>query len=226
MKGKLIVIEGLDGSGKATQSALLQERLRGRGKCVRRISFPDYSQPSSALVKMYLSGEFGGDPQAVNPYAASSFYAVDRYASFQKFWREDYQAGGVIVADRYATSNAIYQMTKLPSSSWEEYLAWMEDYEYHKMQLPRPDLVLYLDMPPAVSQRLMNKRYGGDETKKDIHESHTAFLEDCRTTALYAAQKQGWQVIPCAQAGAPRPVEAIAAELFAAVLEVLAVADV
>ena len=120
MSGKLIVIEGLDGSGKATQTALLCEALEKMGKKIRRITFPDYKEPSSALIKMYLGGEFGDDPGAVNAYAASSFYAVDRFASFIKFWKDFYLAGGLVIADRYATSNAIYQMGKLPKSGWDE----------------------------------------------------------------------------------------------------------
>ena len=226
MKGKLIVIDGLDGSGKATQSALLGKKLQGRGVDARLISFPDYSQPSSALVKMYLAGDFGADPADVSPYAASSFYAVDRYASYKQFWQADYEGGRVILADRYATSNTIYQMAKLPASEWDAYLDWMEDYEYQKMQLPRPDRVLYLDMPPSVSQVLMSRRYCGDESKKDIHESHVEFLEQCRATALYAAAKQGWKVIPCAEGENPRMVESIARDVFEAVWEVLSVVDV
>lgn len=226
MKGKLIVIDGLDGSGKATQSAMLQQKLQKRGVNIKPVSFPDYGQPSSALVKMYLDGAFGSDPADVSPYAASSFYAVDRYASYKRFWQADYEAGRAILADRYATSNIIYQMAKLPVSEWTAYLDWMEDYEYKKMQLPRPDLVLYLDMPTSVSQVLMSRRYCGDESKKDIHESHVAFLEQCRTTALYAAEKQGWKVISCAENENPRTVESISGDVFAAVWEVLSVVDV
>lgn len=226
MNGKLIVLDGLDGSGKATQTALLIKKLQEHGVASKAVSFPDYTQASSALVKMYLGGEFGEQPESVSPYAASSFYAVDRYASYKKFWQKDYEAGKVILADRYATSNAIYQMAKLPRSQWTEYLDWLEDYEYKKLLLPRPDVVLYLDMPPAVSQILINRRYHGDESKKDIHESHVAFLEQCRSTALFAAQKQGWKVIPCAEGENPKAVETIAEEVFAAIWEVLFVADV
>ena len=165
-RGKLIVMEGLDGSGKATQTGLLCQYLESRGRRVRHIEFPDYREPSSALVKMYLNKEFGSNPGDVNAYAASSIYAVDRYASFLRFWRKDYLSGATIVADRYTTSNAVYQMEKTPREDWNKYLAWLQDYEYGKLQLPRPDLVLFLDMPTEISQRLLSGRYAGDARKQ------------------------------------------------------------
>ena len=176
MKGKLIVIEGLDGSGKATQTSLLYKYLKEKNSKTITVSFPDYNQPSSTLVKMYLNSEFGKDPDIVNAYAAASFYSIDRYASFLKFWKEKYENGFTIIADRYTTSNAIYQMSKLHSEHWDEYLNWLYDYEYNKLLLPKPDLVIYLDMPIEVSQELMSIRYEGNEEKKDIHESNISFL--------------------------------------------------
>ena len=214
-KGKIIVIEGLDGSGKATQTALLCQRLDELGKKPRRLSFPDYEQPSSALVKMYLNGEFGCDASQINAYAASSFYAVDRYASYIRFWREEYEMGGLMVADRYTTSNAIYQMAKSPKDQWNNYLLWLQDYEYEKLSLPRPDFVIYLDMPNDISQKLMSGRYHGDESKKDLHESNLAFLLQCREAALYSAERLGWAVIPCAMDGCPRGIDEIHRDLFA-----------
>lgn len=213
--GTLYVIEGLDGSGKATQTALLCEYLRGSGRTVRHVSFPNYDESSSALVKSYLAGEFGKSPDAVNAYAASSFYAVDRYAAYKKHWQRDYEDGGVIVADRYTTSNAVYQMTKLPRDEWDAYLQWLEDYEYRLLALPAPDSVIFLDMPPEVSQRLLSGRYHGDESKKDIHEANVAFQRQCRESALYAADRLGWRVISCAEGGQPRPAEAIAHDVRA-----------
>lgn len=201
--GKLMVIDGLDGSGKSTQLELLNGYLSALGMTYRQISFPDYEQPSSALVRMYLGGELGGSAGAVNAYAASSFYAVDRYASFKMFWETDYHAGTPIVAARYTTSNAIHQMTKLPTDQWDSYLAWLEDYEYVKLGLPRPDKVVFLDMPLEVSQRLLSKRYQGDEAKKDIHERDRLYLEQCRTAALYAAQKCGWTIVACSDGQEP-----------------------
>ena len=204
----LIVMEGLDGSGKGTQTGLLYQFLQE--KCAaRRISFPNYESPSSSLVKMYLQGEFGSRPEDVDAYAASSFYAVDRYASYQKDWRTDYENGVLFLADRYATSNIVYQLTKLPQQEWESYIRWMEDFEYEKLRLPRPDLVIYLDMPTEVSQQLLTGRYHGDESKKDIHERNLAFLAQCRKSALFAAQLLGWKVIPCAENGTPLSIEKI-----------------
>lgn len=220
MSGKLIVLEGLDGSGKATQTTLLCNMLRTHGCPVRHLEFPDYSHPSSALVRMYLEGEFGSQPQDVNAYGASSFYAVDRYASYLKFWKQEYEAGGVMVADRYTTSNAIYQMVKLERGEWNNYLQWLQDYEYERLRLPKPDAVIYLDMPTEISQRLMSKRYQGDETKKDLHESNVAFLAQCREAALYSAQALGWRVVPCAQGQEPRRIEAIHEDVFAIIREV------
>ena len=212
----LIVIEGLDGSGKGTQTQLLLEELEGRGEPVRKVTFPDYDSPSSALVKMYLAGDFGADPNAVNPYAAGTFYAVDRFASFQRDWQADYRGGKVILADRYVTANFIYQMGKLPREEWEHYLAWVEDLEYGKLGLPRPDRVLYLEMPLEVSQRLLTRRYQGHEEKKDIHENHLDFLRQCRECAAFAAQRQGWIPLSCAENGQPLSVEEIHRRVMAA----------
>ena len=207
--GKLMVIDGLDGCGKSTQLNLLDEYLQRAGIPYKQISFPDYEQPSSALVKMYLGGELGGSAAAVNAYAASSFYAVDRYASYTRFWAKDYQQGTPIVAARYVTSNAIHQMTKLPREEWDSFLEWLEDYEYNKLSLPKPDVVVFLDMPIEVSQRLMEGRYHGDNDKKDIHERDLSYLHQCRNAALYVAEKKNWQVISCNDGDAPLPIEFI-----------------
>lgn len=210
----LLVLDGLDGSGKSTQLARLDAYFRKNHAHYRQISFPDYDQPSSALVKQYLGGEFGGSPDAVNAYAASSFYAVDRYASYKKFWQADYEAGAFILAARYTTSNAIHQMGKLPRTEWDAYLAWMEDYEYNLLGLPRPDRVLFLDMPLDISQRLLLSRYEGDDTKRDIHERDRQYLATCRESALYAAERLGWSVVTCGKDGQPLPVDTITAQLL------------
>lgn len=218
---KLIVIEGLDGSGKSTQTALLEVSLAEKGINYKKIKLPDYDSPSSTLVKMYLAGEFGGDADSVNPYAAGAFYAVDRFASFRLRWGEDYKKSDVILADRYATSNSIYQMEKLPENEWDSYLDWSEDFEYSKMGLPRPDLVIFIDMPVEVSQKLMTSRYGGDDSKKDVHEADRDFLNRCRRSALYTAQRQGWAVISCSSGGEPLPVEEIHGKVLSYVNDVL-----
>ncbi len=193
--GKLIVLEGLDGSGKGTHAALLAENLQKAGLQVKKITFPDYKERSSELVKMYLAGEFGNKPEDVNAYAASSFYAVDRYASYKKYWKDFYEAGGIIIADRYTTSNATHQMGKLPDEEWDGFLGWLADFEYNKLGLPRPDITLYLDMDPDISQKLMSGRYHGDESKKDIHEKDLSYLRFCRKSALYAGEHWGWKVV-------------------------------
>ena len=210
---KLIVIDGLDGSGKATQAKRLAEKLKARAVPVREVSFPDYDSPSSALVKMYLAGEFGNRPGDVNAYAASSFFAVDRYASFQKDWRRDWE-NGLVIADRYTTSNAIHQCSKLPESEWRAYLDWLFDFEYRLLGIPAPDLVVYLHVDPAVSQTLLEKRYGGCEEKKDLHEKDLAYLARCQDAARYCAEYLGWKTVECCRGGAMRPVEEIGDELM------------
>ena len=217
MSGKLIVIEGLDGSGKATQSGLLFDAFEAQGKKVRRISFPNYASDSSALVKMYLAGEFGKDPGDVNAYAASTFYAADRFAGFKSDWGKFYAEGGVIIADRYTTSNAVHQCSKLPEDQWDGFLQWLFDFEYKLMGIPAPDAVVYLRVDPAVSQKLMTGRYNGDESKKDIHESNLDYLARSRKAAEYCARKLGWKVVSCDRDGQMRPIEEIHADVLASV---------
>lgn len=214
MNGKLIVIEGLDGSGKSTQTALIKEKIEKTGLKIRQIKLPDYESDSSALVRMYLGGEFGSDPSDVNTFATSLFYTVDRFANYTKVWKEDYLKGTVILADRYTTSNAVHQMVKLPKDKWDEYLLWLEDIEYNKVGIPKPDLVFFLDMPVDVSQRLMTERYSGDENKKDVHEANVEYLKACHESALYAADKLGWIVIKCADGKNPRPIDEINNDIF------------
>lgn len=220
-KGRLIVIEGLDGSGKATQAKRLAARLASEGRDVMEVTFPDYGSDSSALVRMYLGGQFGQKPDDVNAYAASSFYAVDRYASYKTKWGAFYEAGGVVVADRYTTSNAVHQCSKLPPEQWGEYLDWLFDYEFRLLGLPEPDLVVYLQTDLAVSQRLMAGRYQGDEGKKDIHEKDVEYLARSRRAADYCAAKLGWQAVACTTGSAMRAVEDIGAEVRARVQAVL-----
>lgn len=221
MKSKIIVIEGLDGSGKATQTKILAEKLSEKGFKIKKLEFPDYSNPSSSLVKMYLNGDFGSKPEDVNAYASSAFYAVDRVASFLQFWKDDYENSTVILSDRYATSNIIYQMSKLDKSQYEAFIDWQNDFEYSKLGLPEPDLVIYLDVEPEVSQKLMEKRYAGDKSKMDLHESNVKFLLECRESALYAVEKCGWKLINCCENGEIKTIENIANEIDKVVSEIL-----
>jgi dTMP kinase len=211
-KGKLIIIEGLDGSGKTTQTGLLAGRLGERGKAVKRLKFPDYDSQSSALVRMYLAGEIGGIDE-VNLYAASSFYACDRYISYTTGWKAAYNAGMAILCDRYTTSNIIYQMAKLPKPEWNRYIDWLWDYEFTRLGLPEPDLVLYLDMEPETSRALLHKRYGGDAAKLDLHEENLGYLLSCREAAYYAAEKLGWHILRCCDGGKPLPAQEVAARI-------------
>ena len=218
--GKLVVIEGLDGSGKSTQLDLLFKNLNEKGIDSKSVSFPDYDSPSSTLVKMYLKGDFGKDPGDVNAFAASVFYAVDRYASFKSNWGKYYNDGGTVVSGRYTTSNAVHQASKLPESEWESFLSWLYDFEYNKIGIPKPDKVIFLDMPIEVSQKLLSKRYSGDESKKDIHESNTEYLDRCRKAAVFTAKYSGWEIIPCAENGQPRSIEDIADDVLKSVMKI------
>ena len=216
-KGKLIVLEGLDGSGKGTQAKLLAKHLTVTDHLVREITFPDYDSDSSALVKMYLAGQFGDKPDDVNAYAASSFYAVDRYAGYKADWGKFYEEGGILIADRYTTSNAVHQASKLPEGERQAFLDWLFDLEYGRMGLPAPDLVLYLDLPTEVSEKMLRHREQATATAADIHEQDGAYLRRCREGAREIARDLGWSVIDCAAGDAPRTVEDIRREVLSRV---------
>ena len=215
--GKLIIFEGLDGSGKGTQTKLTADHLRQRGADLRQITFPNYESNSSALVKMYLAGEFGEHPDDVNAYAASSFYAVDRFASYKTDWGEFYREGGLVLSDRYTTSNAVHQASKLPEGERQAFLDWLFDLEYGRMGLPAPDLVLYLDLPTEVSEKMLRHREQATATAADIHEQDGAYLRRCREGAREIARDLGWSVIDCAAGDAPRTMEDIRREVLSRV---------
>ena len=221
MKGKLIVFEGTDGSGKATQTKLLVEALEQRGRAVRKLTFPRYDQDSSMLVRMYLNGAFGTDPNDVNPYAASTFYAVDRYASYKQDWGGWYESGGLVVTDRYTTSNAVHQAGKLPDGACQDYLRWLFHFEYDLMGLPRPDLVIYLDLPAELSADLRRQREESTRQHADIHEADAAYLRRCRENALRVVAFDGWRRIDCSRDGAIRPPEEIHREVWSLVAPLL-----
>ena len=212
--GKLIVIEGTDGVGKSTQFTLLKNRLTESGRDFRTIVFPQYQEPSSALIRMYLGGEFGQKPSDVNAYAASMFYAVDRYASFKKIWGDYYRDGGLMVSDRYTTSNAVHQGGKLSGKARTDFFAWLYDLEFTRMGLPKPDLVIHLDMPIELTRALMHKREQETDTTADIHEKDVAYLESCRETARQAAAFYGWTTVRSDENGALRPIEDIHEEIY------------
>lgn len=222
-KGKVIVLEGLDGCGKSTQLDLALEYLDQLDVTCRSVSFPNYNALSGQLVRQYLDGEIPADGRN-GAYAASAIYAADRYVSYMTDWKGFYEAGGVILSGRYTTSNAIYQLTKLPPEEHEYFLEWLADFEYGKLGLPKPDLVLFLDMPVEVSQKLLDKRYLGDSTKKDIHERNLDYLRECRKNALYTAEKRGWSIIDCSDGEYPLPIEDIYTEICVRLKELISYA--
>ena len=215
--GKLIVIEGTDGSGKSTQFKLLSEHLQQDGVAFKHLVFPRYAEESSALIRMYLGGQFGTKPSDVNAYAASSFYAVDRYASYKMDWGQWYDEGGLVLSDRYTTSNAVHQASKEQGEEQKKFLHWLYDFEYDKLGLPRPDLVIYLDVPTDYTEKLLRHRESSTNTKADIHEQDMAYLATCRQTGRAAAEYYGWKVVRCVEGDAMRSMEDIHSEIYSAV---------
>lgn len=217
-KGKLIIIEAGDASGKETQTRLLYEKMNAEGKNVKRVEFPDYEAESSVLVRMYLSGKFGKQAEDVDAYAASTFFAVDRYASYRMKWKKDYEAGTIILSDRYTTSNLIHQAIKLKDETErEKYTEWLQDLEYEKLGLPRPDCVVFLDMAPAVSDKLLAARAEETGVSGDIHEKDKAYLHRCYEAYCTAAEKFGWKHVVCSDGVNPRPPKEIAEDVWNAV---------
>ena len=212
--GKLIVIEGTDGSGKSTQFRLLTKRLDDEKRSFQKLVFPQYSEPSSALIRMYLGGEFGTKPSDVNAYAASAFFAVDRYASYKKVWGQWYENGGLILSDRYTTSNAVHQASKEPEETRAEFMKWLYEFEYDRLGLPRPDLTIYLDVPTDFTEKLLRHREADTDTKADIHEQDMEYLATCRRIGKAAASFYGWTVIECVRDGAMRSIEDIHEEIY------------
>ena len=219
--GKLIVIEGTDGSGKSTQFRLMSEHLEKDGVAFKHIVFPRYSEESSALIRMYLGGQFGDKPSDVNAYAASSFYAVDRYASYKMDWGKWYEDGGVVISDRYTTSNAVHQASKETGANREKYLKWLYEFEYDQLKLPRPDLTIYLDVPTDFTEKMLRTREAATNTKADIHEKDMQYLATCRQCGRDAAAYYGWTVIQCVKDGQMRSMEDIHNEIYAAVKQCL-----
>ena len=210
VKGKLIIIEAGDGCGKATQTKLLYDRLNQAGYKVKKIEYPDYESPACTPVKMYLQGEFGGHVDDVNAYAASVLFAVDRYASYRMKWKKDYEEGTIILADRYTTSNMVHQAVKIEDSKMrDEFLSWLWDTEFTKMGLPVPDKVIFLNMPPDISNKLIDNRAKKDNRKKDIHEQDKNYLEKCHEVYHEMANRYDWDIVECAKDNQLRTIEEI-----------------
>ncbi len=222
--GKLIAIDGVDASGKQTQTTLLLSRLEKEGRGVKMVSFPAYDKPSSILVKMYLNGEFGENPSDVNAYATSTLFAADRFATYRTDWGTDYNGGTIILADRYVSSNLIHQASKInDTDEKEKFLMWLDDLEYGIYNLPRPDVTIFLDMPPEYGAELMSGRLNksnGDD-KKDIHESDFSYLEKSYENAMFVAKKFNWKRISCIKDGQIRSVDEIHEDIYSIVRELL-----
>jgi dTMP kinase len=217
--GRLIVFEGIDGSGKSTQYKLVCAALKNMGRRFTMLAFPRYSEPSSALIKMYLAGEFGADPDEVNPYAASTFYAVDRYASYIKDWKPNYEEGDLIITDRYTTSNAVHQASKLSGQHRIDYFNWLADFEFELLKLPKPDKVIFLDVPVEIAALQRSHRETETGTSGDIHEVHAAYLKRCAECAREAADFYGWHRIDCAIDGEMRAAEDIHNQIMSLIEE-------
>lgn len=217
MKGKIVVIEGTDSSGKETQTKLLYNRLKNEIENVKKISFPNYESPACEPVKMYLAGEFGDKAENVNPYPISTMYAIDRYASLKKEWGEFYSSGGIIITDRYTTSNMVHQASKIKNSyEKNSYLKWLEELEYEKMEIPRPDIVIFLNMPTETAVKLMSERKNkitGKE-KKDIHEENIEYLKTSYKNACEIAEKYSWSEIKCVENDRLKSIEQINDEIY------------
>lgn len=217
MNGKLIIIDsGSDASGKATQTKKLYERLIKEGHNVRHVEFPNYESESSALVKMYLNGDFGDKASEVDPYIASTFYAVDRYASFKTQWEEFYNSGGIILADRYTTSNMIHQASKMDEVDRDRYLEWLLDFEFNMYKIPTPDCVIFLDVPVTFTSKLMENRKNKitGESKKDIHESDVEYLKKSYDNAIEIADKYLWHKITCVKEDSLRGIDDIHTDIY------------
>ena len=221
MRGKLIVLEGTDGSGKATQACLLAQHLAREGRAFREIDFPRYGNPFAEPAKLYLDGALGAHAGDVNAYAASVLFAVDRFASYKEDWGGAYEAGELILANRYTTSNAVHQASKLPEAERAAFVAWLFDLEYGRLELPAPDLVIYLDVPTDLSEGMLRRREAATGTAADIHERDDAYLRRCRACARDIAAAQGWRQIECARRGKVRSVEDIHEEAWAMVKALL-----
>lgn len=220
-KGKLIVFEGIDGSGKSAHYRRVCERLENEGIEYNHIVFPRYDNESSALIRMYLGGEFGENPSDVNAYTASTFFSVDRFASYRKDWGNIYNDGGFILSDRYTTSNAVHQGAKLPDGELEAFFKWLYDLEYVKMGLPVPDLVIYLDVDIETSLARMHHRQEKTNTGADIHEKDIKYLENCLRVADKAADYYGWTRITFKTDGVERSIEDKHEEIYSIIKSAL-----
>jgi len=224
LKGKLVIIEGVDSSGKATHAEKLYERLLKENERVKKVEFPNYNSDSSALVKMYLNGEFGDKPEDVNPYAASVFFAIDRFASYKTLWKGFYDGGGIIISDRYTMSNMIHQAAKIKDLDEKKaFLDWLWDLEFIKLGIPVPDCVIFLDMPPEHALSLMENRKNKITglSQKDIHENNIEYLRDSYKNACDIAKVYNWNYVCCVKDGKIRSIDDINDEIYSIVRQAI-----
>ena len=217
---KLVAIEGVDSSGKETQTSLLFNKLVKFGKCVEKIEFPNYSSNTSSLVKMYLNGEFGMHADDVNPYTASAFFAVDRVGSIYGEWKARLSTADIVIADRYVTSNMIHQASKIDDHNAKgSFIDWVYDFEYNKLMLPKPDVVVFLDMPVKNALELMKNRPNkiNSSDVKDIHESDVNYLQKSYDNAVYVAKKYNWNIVSCVKDDVLRTIDDISDEIYSIV---------
>ena len=215
--GKLFVIDGTDGSGKQTQLETLKKRLMNEKIDFRTVSFPNYNSPSSALVKMYLEGEFGTDAKAISPYIASTFFAADRYATYATQYKEYFEKGGIILADRYTTANMVHQAGKITNEAErKKFIDWLWDFEFNLYGLPIPTEVFFLNMPPKFSLELMKDRENKitHDNKKDIHENNAEYLKEAYNAACKLAKEYNWYEINCIENNNIRTIKDINDEIF------------
>ena len=215
--GKIFVIDGTDGSGKQTQLERLKNKFEENGIAYKLVSFPNYNSPSSSLVKMYLSGEFGENAKDVSPYIASTFFAADRYATYKKDYEEYYKNGGIILADRYTTANMVHQAGKIADKTErKKFLDWLCDFEFNMYGLPVPTEVFFLNMPVEKSLELIKNRENKftHQAQKDIHESDPNHLIDAYNAACDVAKDYNWFEISCMKNGELRTIEDIHEEIY------------
>lgn len=221
MKNRIVVLEGLDASGKGTQTKLLCDKLIREGIEYKSYDFPRYESESSVPVRMYLSGKLGKHPEDTNAYAASSFFAVDRYISYRTEWKTYCDDGMLILLDRYTSANALHQLSKMPKDKWKDFLDWLYDFEFDKLGLPHPELTLFLDMHPDVAIKLMNMRTQTTGRSQDIHELDHGHLYKSYEAAQFACEYLGWKKIVCFENGSPKPMDEIAGQIYGEVQKIL-----
>ncbi|MCQ2382026.1 MAG: deoxynucleoside kinase [Clostridia bacterium] len=197
---KFYAIEGTDGSGKKTQIKKLYDYLKNQGADVHIVSFPDYDSPSSAPIKMYLSGEFGDDPNVLDAFQASTLFATDRICKMTKLL-PTLKPDAIVLFDRYVQSNLLHQAGKIQGRKERENFArWLDDFEFNILKLPRTDKVIFLDLPANKAMELISQRGQlkiGDEYEKDIHEANYNHLSNAYNAGIEACELFGWSKIQC-----------------------------